>query len=78
MPRPSQLLAFARRAEKPAAFVQSDKDRAIAVARQVLRYEKAGITITPSETLVLAREFMRALNMREVGDDPGDETGERR
>jgi hypothetical protein len=43
----------------------SDKDRAIKTAREVLKYEQAGITITPSETINLAREYLKSLRMSE-------------
>jgi hypothetical protein len=43
----------------------SDKDRAIRTAREVLKYEQAGITITPSETINLSREYLRALRIPE-------------
>lgn len=43
----------------------TDKDKAIQTARQVLKYEQAGITITPSETIILAREYLKALHLPE-------------
>jgi type II secretory pathway component PulM len=44
---------------------RSSKDLAIEVARMVLKYEQAGVTITPSETILLAREYLRALHLKE-------------
>lgn len=43
----------------------SAKDRAILTARDVLKYEHAGITISPSETINLSREFLKALHLPE-------------
>lgn len=44
-------------------------DRAVKVARQVLRYEHAGITISPSDTIVLSREFLRSVHLGENAAD---------
>ena len=46
---------------------KSDKDRAIALARQVCRAENQGTTLVPSESLLLARQFLRALGISERG-----------
>jgi hypothetical protein len=43
----------------------SNKARAIEIARQVLRYEQSGITILPSETIILSREYLRSLGISE-------------
>jgi len=42
------------------------RTRAIALARQVLRSNNLGIALVPSESTLLATEFLRALGMLPV------------
>jgi hypothetical protein len=57
---------FAHHDRADELFVRSsNRDRAIKTAREVLKYEQAGITITPSETINLSREYLKALRLSE-------------
>jgi len=41
----------------------TDKDQAIELARQILRDKELGIALVPSQSMILAREFLRAVGL---------------
>lgn len=41
----------------------TDKEVAVELARKVMRYQNHGLALMPSEALILAREYLRALHL---------------